>query len=307
LGNIREVWQAAGYFPSETIQRTQYYPSGLPWASNYLDSPSTQPNKYNGKQFDEMHGYDTYDYGARGYYAAMGRFTSVDPLAEKNPEISPYVYCHDNPVNRIDPDGKNDKNGQKTEINKTNGVYISAQSTTGGNEPRVIRSTPFKQSTPMQKALKTSLSKPKGEIKDANKEKYKNTVNEAMNDPVAKQCLTDPVMQTSAVGGLVTMAVVTAPVVTTTVETTAASDVTPLVFKSAQIVLENPQATQYVAGGITGFVLSKVIPMEMQDLPSFSTGLPTFDIANQATQIGMTFKDWYQRDVAPYLNQGSQK
>ena len=45
----------------------------------------------------------------------------------------------------------------------------------------------------------------------------------------------------------------------------------------------------------------------MQDLPSFATGLPAFDFANQATQTGMTFKDWYQRDVAPYVNQSSQK
>ena len=35
-----------------------------------------------------MHGYDTYDYGWRGYYAAVGRFTMVDPLAEKYYGIS---------------------------------------------------------------------------------------------------------------------------------------------------------------------------------------------------------------------------
>ena len=33
---------------------------------------------------------------------------SVDPLAEKYPDISPYVYCHDNPVNKIDPNGMDD-------------------------------------------------------------------------------------------------------------------------------------------------------------------------------------------------------
>jgi hypothetical protein len=52
-----------------------------------------------------MHGYDTYDYGARGYYPAMGRFTSVDPLAEMDYSISPYAYCKGNSVNSIDPTG----------------------------------------------------------------------------------------------------------------------------------------------------------------------------------------------------------
>jgi len=33
-------------------------------------------------------------------------FTSVDPLAEKMPWNSPYVYCSNNPVNKIDPDGR---------------------------------------------------------------------------------------------------------------------------------------------------------------------------------------------------------
>jgi len=112
LGNNREVWRAP-YTTSQgatvaatTIQRTQYYPSGLPWASNSGDNPGTQNKKYNGKEFVEMHGYDEYDYHARGYYPAIGRFMSVDPLAEKYYSISPYAYCGGNPVNFIDPDGR---------------------------------------------------------------------------------------------------------------------------------------------------------------------------------------------------------
>jgi RHS repeat-associated protein len=114
LGNNREVWSAAysvrsshgvNNFLANTSQVTQYYPSGLPWTSNSSDNPSLQSRKYNGKEFIEMNGYDTYDYGARGYYAAIGRFMTVDPLAEKYYSISPYAYCGGNPVNFIDPKG----------------------------------------------------------------------------------------------------------------------------------------------------------------------------------------------------------
>ena len=38
----------------------------------------------------------------------MDCFTSVDPLAEKDYLISPYAYCSNNPVNRIDPNGMDD-------------------------------------------------------------------------------------------------------------------------------------------------------------------------------------------------------
>ena len=36
------------------------------------------------------------------------RFTTMDPLAEKKPWLSPYHYCSNNPINKIDPDGRFD-------------------------------------------------------------------------------------------------------------------------------------------------------------------------------------------------------
>ena len=117
LGNNREVWRAN---TNITVQRTQYYPSGLPWATSSGDNPGLQPYKYNGKEFVEMHGYDTYDYGARGMYPAIMRFTTPDPLAEKYYSISPYAYCNNNPVRYIDPTGMIWEDPQEAERLKRN-------------------------------------------------------------------------------------------------------------------------------------------------------------------------------------------
>ncbi len=103
LGNVRETYMNPAQGSKLCAQRMQYYPSGLPWNDNLY--ASEQPYKYNGKEFVEMHGYDTYDYGFRGYYPALGRFTSVDPLAEKYHSATPYAYCLNNPINAIDPNG----------------------------------------------------------------------------------------------------------------------------------------------------------------------------------------------------------
>ncbi|MDR0828749.1 MAG: RHS repeat-associated core domain-containing protein [Prevotellaceae bacterium] len=105
LGNNREVWNAT---QNRTEQITNYYPSGLPWKTTQDENPDLQKYKYNGKEFIEDYGLDMYDYGARGYYAAIGRFTSVDPLAEIYYPITPYAYCSNDPINRIDPDGNAD-------------------------------------------------------------------------------------------------------------------------------------------------------------------------------------------------------
>ena len=88
-------------------QRTQYYPSGLPWAyDRTLDHPDLQHRKYNGKEFVEMHGYDTNDIVWRQYYPAIGRFQTPDPEVENDYDLSPYTMCDNNMVLKTDPDGR---------------------------------------------------------------------------------------------------------------------------------------------------------------------------------------------------------
>ncbi|WP_231559608.1 RHS repeat-associated core domain-containing protein [Flavobacterium rivuli] len=47
-----------------------------------------------------------YYYGARYYDPRTSIFLSTDPLMEKYPNVNPYVYCVQNPVVLVDPDGK---------------------------------------------------------------------------------------------------------------------------------------------------------------------------------------------------------
>ncbi len=101
---------------SLTVQKDSYYPFGV----LQLDRRTTrfQSYKYNGKELDSMHGLDWYDYGARHYDATTGRWMCIDPMAEKYYDVSPYVYCKNNPVNRIDPDGMD-------WIGTNNGIYYN--------------------------------------------------------------------------------------------------------------------------------------------------------------------------------------
>ena len=85
-------------------QVNHYYPFGGLFGDTV--QLSNQPYKYNGKELDRMHGLDLFDYGARHYDAAIGRWGTVDPLAEKYYSISPYVYCAGNPIAYRDENGE---------------------------------------------------------------------------------------------------------------------------------------------------------------------------------------------------------
>ena len=44
-------------------------------------------------------------FGSRYYSSNLSIWLSVDPMSDKYPSLSPYVYCADNPVGLVDPNG----------------------------------------------------------------------------------------------------------------------------------------------------------------------------------------------------------
>lgn len=102
LGNVRAVVNQSGTIE----QATDFYPYGLAFSYNNLDK---NRYLYNGKELQNQSLATTffgmYDYGARYYDPMIGRWNSVDPMAEKTYEWSPYNYCYNNPLRFIDPDG----------------------------------------------------------------------------------------------------------------------------------------------------------------------------------------------------------
>ncbi len=90
------------------VQSQAYYPFGLPMEgtayhrSAGLDGPPTD-HLYQGKELQREKGLDRYDFHARQYDPAIGRFLSADP---QHQFYSPYIGMGKSPVMMVDPDGE---------------------------------------------------------------------------------------------------------------------------------------------------------------------------------------------------------
>jgi RHS repeat-associated protein len=107
------------------LEEDHYYPFGLKHqgynAENYVfatlgggpvqliptnpDALETYKYKFGGKELQEEFGIGMYDFGARNYDPALGRWMNIDPLAEQMRRHSPYNFAFNNPLRFIDPDG----------------------------------------------------------------------------------------------------------------------------------------------------------------------------------------------------------
>ncbi|THD29611.1 MAG: RHS repeat-associated core domain-containing protein, partial [Flavobacterium johnsoniae] len=149
LGNIRLSYAMDPQSPNglKILEENHYYPFGLKhtnYNSNVLvhredagalkikDPDFPKPSapilpynyKYNGKEFQEEMGLNLYDYGARNYDPAIGRWMDIDPLAETSRRFSPYTYVLNNPIYFIDPDGMEAKYNWEEHDKGNKGIYI---------------------------------------------------------------------------------------------------------------------------------------------------------------------------------------
>jgi len=115
-------------------QHTEYIAFGEVLFEEHSTS-KTMPYLFNGKELDSETG--LYYYGARYYDPKTSIFLNVDPLAEKYPNISPYTYVANNPINAIDPDGRDiifiSKTGQQLVYSKGHFYYASIHKDKNGN------------------------------------------------------------------------------------------------------------------------------------------------------------------------------
>lgn len=87
----------------EVVQHIEYVPFGEVFVEERNNIWNT-PYLFNAKEFDEETG--LYYYGSRYYDPRFGLWISVDPLYEIDLSTSPYAFCGNNPIIRIDSDGR---------------------------------------------------------------------------------------------------------------------------------------------------------------------------------------------------------
>ncbi|MBB4804840.1 RHS repeat-associated protein [Chryseobacterium defluvii] len=91
------VWKLGGI-----VETNNYYPFGS--LHGYTkNTQNAYQYKYNGKELQQM---GMYDYGARMYMSDLGRWGVQDPNQESYTNDSSYNYVGNNPIMRIDPDGR---------------------------------------------------------------------------------------------------------------------------------------------------------------------------------------------------------
>ena len=82
------------------------------WAQRHGNSPTNHcplstirwTHTFSAKEKDSETGLSYF--GARYYSSDLSIWLSVDPQASKYPSLSPYVYCANNPVKLVDPNGE---------------------------------------------------------------------------------------------------------------------------------------------------------------------------------------------------------
>jgi RHS repeat-associated protein len=154
LGNVMSVINddrvgSTGDYTPVVINAQDYYAFGsvMP-GREYALNNSPYRYGFNGKENDnEVKGTgNQQDYGMRIYDPRVGKFLSVDPLSKEYPELTPYQFAGNTPIQAIDLDGTEPANPEKGKKN----LLIVVQG--------YVRPGPIKMETQVQNAMKRNAA-----------------------------------------------------------------------------------------------------------------------------------------------------
>ena len=108
LGNVLATISDSRQTTTATLlSTTDYYAFGMEIKERSFALNGAFRYGYNGKENDKDWGTGLIqDYGFRLYNPAIARFLSVDPITKDYPELTPYQFASNKPINSIDLDGK---------------------------------------------------------------------------------------------------------------------------------------------------------------------------------------------------------
>ncbi len=128
-------------------------------------TPETKATKYSAKEKDEETQYSYF--GARYYHSDISVWLSVDPLADKYPSLSPFMYCAGNPVILVDPDGRNFEEWEVL-LRKDGTIKVNWLSDKGGDNLQIVNfSKENSQGDHIQTAKPIALDVNKNDFKNA--------------------------------------------------------------------------------------------------------------------------------------------
>lgn len=95
------------YYTAESLLQQDYYPFGMLMPGRQYGAGAGYRYGFNGKENDnEVKGLgNQQDYGMRIYDNRIGRFLSVDPITKMYPELTPYQFASNRPIDGVDLDG----------------------------------------------------------------------------------------------------------------------------------------------------------------------------------------------------------
>ncbi len=133
-----------------------------PSTANYKLLTPNSPYTFSSKERDAETGLSYF--GSRYYSSDLSIWLSVDPMSDKYASLSPYVYCADNPVKLVDPNGEE--------------IWISSSTNENGEKIYSIHITAFLVDRSVKKLSSEDMERYKAEIIDGLKKTYEGALDD---------------------------------------------------------------------------------------------------------------------------------